>query len=277
MIAILHDLGYPVESLSINPNDVFGRILEPFAIDFSSVLQIDLGSRINLLHQSICTLLSTMYRPVGLSNEQSEDYYKKAEQEKLDGKTLPFFVYGGPQITKDEALEMEYKIAFINKIHSAWSATLAFKNISYLHESDYHGGGNIDYLKLLSRRDILYSIVHHTFEEPKDQAVNRFQFILLLMDDIEETLRFGKGGHKRGINSEYCDLKWEIFEDKTIIELDYSKYKFNAADKYEELSKKYKSQIVTSEKNSTYQIILRFIDSEYEEELSLYMVYDKYI
>ena len=35
MISILHDLGYPVEAISTRPHEVFGRILDPFAIDFS--------------------------------------------------------------------------------------------------------------------------------------------------------------------------------------------------------------------------------------------------
>ncbi|UCG55004.1 MAG: hypothetical protein JSV32_01960, partial [Dehalococcoidia bacterium] len=65
MIAILHDLGYPVEAISNKPHEVFSRILDPFAIDFSSIFQVDLGSRISLLHQSVCDLLSTMYRPKG--------------------------------------------------------------------------------------------------------------------------------------------------------------------------------------------------------------------
>ena len=44
MIAILHDLGYPVEVISSRPHEVFGAILDPFAIDSSSVLQIDIGA-----------------------------------------------------------------------------------------------------------------------------------------------------------------------------------------------------------------------------------------
>ena len=39
MIAILHDLGYPLEVISNKPNDVFGDILKPFAVDYSSIFR----------------------------------------------------------------------------------------------------------------------------------------------------------------------------------------------------------------------------------------------
>ena len=60
MISILHDLGYPIQRLVKTPHEVFKDILEPFAIDFNSIFQSDLGSPIALLYGSICDLLSTM-------------------------------------------------------------------------------------------------------------------------------------------------------------------------------------------------------------------------
>ena len=271
MISILHDLGYPVETISNKPNEVFGRILDPFAIDFGSIFQMDIGSRIFLLHQSLCDLLSTMYRPKGLTYEEEQKFLKEADEKASAG---PFFVQRGPTVSKAEAVEMEFIIASVDKKHSAWSAILAFKNISYLHESDYHGGGSRDYLRLLTRRDILYSIVHHTSEEPKDDAINRFQFILLLIDDIEEAARYGRGGRERGIVSDYCDLQWDISETKVTIELNYSNSNYKAEEKYDELSKKYKAQISQKGINSKYEVVIKFIDKNYEKELIMYLVKD---
>lgn len=271
MISILHDLGYPVETISNKPNEVFGRILDPFAIDFSSIFQVDIGPRISLLHQSLCDLLSTMYRPKGLTSEEKQKFLKEADEKASAG---PFFVQREPTVSKAEALEMEFRIASVDKKHSAWSAILAFKNISYLHESDYHGGGSRDYLTLLTRRDILYSIVHHTSEEPKDDAINRFQFILLLIDDIEETARYGRGGRERGIVSDYCDLQWDISETKVTIKLNYSNYDYKAEEKYDELSKKYKAQISQKGSNSKYGVVIKFIDKDYKKELIMYLVKD---
>ena len=125
--------------------------------------------------------------------EEEKKYFRKADKEEN-----PLPVSRRPTTSKDEGAEMEFRIASVNKAHSAWSSILAFKNIAYLHEGTYHGGGRRDYLKLLTQRDILYSILHHTSEEPKDEAVNRFQFVLLLMDDIEETIRYSRGGKQRG-------------------------------------------------------------------------------
>ena len=272
MIAILHDLGYPVEAISNKPHEVFSRILDPFAIDFSSIFQVDLGSRISLLHQSVCDLLSTMYRPKGLTSEETEKLCEEAD--KKASKDL-LYVPLEPSVTKAEALEMEFKIASVDKIHSAWSAILAFKNINYLHESDYHGGGNRDYLKLLTKRDILYSIVHHTSEEPKDQAMNRFQFILLLMDDIEEAARYSRGGKERGLVSDYCDLKWDVGGAKTVVELDYTYHDYDAQRKYSAVLNKYKSQISKKEVNPAYEIEFRFIDKDFKTDLTLNLVKDK--
>jgi len=268
MIAILHDLGYPVQTISNEANVIFGKILEPFAIDFGSIFQIDMGSRIAVLHQNISDLVSTMYRSDGLDEKKRKKFSEKAKKIKKDKKGVPIWSYQ-PVITKDEELEIEYKIEWANKNHSAWSATFAFKNIPCLHESDFHGGGNIDYLKLLTRRDIIYSILHHTSQEPKDLAVNRFQFILLLMDEIEECGRFGKGGEPRGIASDYCDLYWDFSKQKLELKLDYGEYKYQAAKKFTELSQKFRAQ---TSRSGNYEIEMLFLDkkeAEFEERLKL--------
>ncbi|MCX5831351.1 MAG: hypothetical protein NT140_05620 [Deltaproteobacteria bacterium] len=276
MISILHDLGYPVEAFSNRPHEVFGRILEPFAIDFGSILQLDIGSRITLLHQSLCDLLSTMYRPEGLTAEETKYFEKEADERASNGL---LYVVREPTTTKAEAIEMEFRIASVDKTHSAWSAIFAFKNIAYLHESDYHGGGNRDYLKLLTKRDILYSIVHHTSEEPKDEAVNRFQLILLLMDDIEETIRYSRGGTERGMVSDYCDVKWEVSKTETTIALDYTGYNLEAQSKYKEMENKYKAQISRTNNDSVYGYIIkiRFIDGKnhFQKDLKLFFSKEK--
>lgn len=212
-----------------------------------------------------------MYRPQGLSPEETERYYEEADKNK-SGKLL--LVYKGPTVSKAEALEMEFRIASVEKNHSAWSAVLAFKNISYLHESDYYGAGGRDFLKLLTRRDILYSIVHHTFEEPKDEAINRFQFILLLIDDIEEAVRYSRGGIERGLVSDFCDPKWNISKTEATVELDYRKYNYAAAKKFDEFSKKYKAQIDRSGPEWNYQVVVKFVDKSFEKELTLYLIKD---
>ena len=272
MISILHDLGYPIENMTKTPHDVFRDILSPFAIDFNSIFQIDLGSRITLLHQSVCDLISTTYRPEEITNEEEKKFFEKAEKEE---KPLP--VSRRPTTSKDEGVEMEFRIASVNKAHSAWSSILAFKNIAYLHEGTYHGGGRRNYLKLLTQRDILYSILHHTSEEPNDEAINRLQFVLLLMDDIEETIRYSRGGKLRGVKSKHCEVELEINEEKTIIKLDFTKYGEDAArSKYQEMENKYKAQI--SRKNvevQPYVIEIKIIGEKFEKELKLLLSLDK--
>lgn len=271
MIAILHDLGYPIEAISNKPQEVFGKILDPFALDFMSFFQIDYASRISLLYQNISDLVSTMYRPRGLDENEREELYKKYEK-----KGQPIIIKRYPTTSKDEAHEMEFKIASVDKRHAAWSAILAFKNIKYLHESDYRGGGVRNYLKLLTRRDILSSILHHISEEPADIAVNRFQFILLLIDDIEEAARYSRGGKLRGVLSEFCDIKWIVNNDKATIELDYTNFQASAEKKYNEMLEKYKFQI-SNDRNSGYVITIVFIDNKnnFNKNLSLYLVKDE--
>ena len=274
MIAILHDLGYPIETMIKTPHQIFRDILDPFAIDFNSILQIDLGPRINLLHQSLCDLLSTMYRPEPLTPEQKGDLLEESEKKR---KQIVFL--GRPTLGKDDGVEMEFRIASIDKAHSAWSSILAFKCIVYLHEGTYHGGGERDYLKLLTQRDILYSILHHTSEEPNDEAVNRFQFVLLLVDDIEEAMRYSRGGKPRGLKSEHCDAEWEVDEGKTTIKLDYTKYEPDTShSKYKEMKDKYKvqrSRIINDPKYG-YMIEIRFAGkNDFHEELKLFLSKDK--
>ncbi|MFB3886120.1 MAG: hypothetical protein ACE144_12905 [Thermodesulfobacteriota bacterium] len=274
MISILHDLGYPIQDIIKTPHDVFRKILDPFAIDLNSIFQVDIGSRITLLHQSVCDLVSTTYRPEPITHDEEVKFFMNAEERgKRD-------VYRQPTLSKDEGVEMEFRIASVDKIHSAWSSILAFKNIAYLHESDYHGGGSRNYLKLLTRRDILYSILHHTCEEPNDIAVNRFQFILLLMDDVEETIRYSRGGKLRGLRSKNCKVEWEVDKDKTIIKLDYTEYgKDDAQSKYEEMEKKYKAQESRNSNDPRYGYVIeiRFIDekNKFQEDLKLLLSKEK--
>lgn len=273
MISILHDLGYPIQGIIKTPHEVFRKILDPFAIDFNSIFQIDLGSRITLLHQSVCDLVSTTYRPEPITREEEDKFFKDAEGGSR-------YVHRRPTLSKDEGTEMEFRIASVDKIHSAWSSIFAFKNIAYLHESNYHGGGGRNYLKLLTQRDILYSILHHTSEEPTDAAVNRFQFVLLLMDDIEETIRYSRGGKPRGLESENCEVSWEVGKDKTTIELDYTQYERDRAkSKYREMKNKYKTQRsrINDYPGYGYLIEIRFIDGKinFQEDLKLFLSKEK--
>jgi hypothetical protein len=276
MISILHDFGYPVAAISNRPHEVFGRIVEPFAIDFSSIFQIDLGSRITFLYQSVCDLLSTMYRPELITVDERDKAFEEAAKKRGEQHR----VYRPPTINKDEGVDREFRIASVDKIHSAWSSIFAFKNIAYLHESDYHGGGKRNYLKLLTQRDILYSILHHTSEEPNDEAVNRFQFVLLLMDDIEETIRYSRGGKLRGLKSQNCEVEWKVDEDKTTITLDYTKYERDAAQsKYKEMENRYRIQKSRNNNDPGYGYIIEigFINrrKKFDEHLKLLLSKDK--
>lgn len=274
MISILHDLGYPIEGILKTPHEGFREIFDPFGIDFNSIFQIDLGSPITLLNQSICDLLSTMYRPERITPEEERKYLATAQEQ-----GLIHHEYRPPTRDRDEGIEMEFRIASMDKTHSAWSSILAFKNIVYLHEGTYHGSGRRDYLKLLTQRDILYSILHHTSEEPNDVAVNRFQFVLLLIDDIEETARYSRGGKLRGLKSEHCEVKWKIDKDKTTVKLDYTNYEADTAQsKYEEMKNKYKVQRsrIINDLKYRYMIEIRFDGkNDFHQELKLLLSKDK--
>ncbi len=215
-----------------------------------------------------------MYRPERITPEQEKEYFRTAEQ-----KGLVHHIQRRPTTDKDEAIEMEFRIASVDKIHSAWSSILAFKNIAYLHEGTYHGGGSRNYLKLLTQRDILYSILHHTSEEPNDVAVNRFQFVLLLMDDIEETIRYSRGGKLRGLKSEHCKAEWEVDKDKTTIKLDYTNYEADTPrSKYKEMKNKYKVQRsrIIDDPRYRYMVEIRFDGKNgFHQELKLLLSKDK--
>jgi len=109
----------------------------------------------------------------------------------------------------------------------------------------------------------------------KDEAINRFQFILLLIDDIEEAARYSRGGRERGLVSDFCDLKWKISRMKVTIELDYRKYEYGATEKFNEFSKKYKTQITRRGPEWGFQVVVKFVDKSFEKELTMYLVKDQ--
>jgi len=145
-------------------------------------------------------------------------------------------------IANSEEQEYEFKIAFARKKHPAWSAIYAFSNIAYLHMGSLQPGGGHDYLHLLTVKDILYSIVHHAHEAPTDYMMNRFSFILLLMDDIEEIGRYSKGGKPRGMELSRCNIRWKVDGNHTVIVFDYSAHEGTAKEQFGNLRKKYENQ-----------------------------------
>lgn len=301
MIALLHDFGYPIQTISNKLPQMLSKVLDSFAIDFSSVFQVEVGSRIALLHESVSDCLSRIIRPKGLTEEEdrllTKLVYKGTEGLKEDEKKLlklisrpsikkvknGLIIYRPREIVKSEEQEYEFKIASIRKLHSAWSAVYAFYNIAYLHAGSIKPGGGHDYLHLLTVKDILYSIVHHTNEEPQDLIITRFQFVLLLMDDIEEAVRYSKGGELRGSELNRCGLDWELKTDeaKVEIELDYKKEQIAALNGQKEaLEKKYKHQICQEKKcnecekkkrwSEKYKIIIRFLyEGKCHDELEM--------
>ena len=113
VISIIHDLGYPVETISNKPQEVFGSILAPFAIEFNSVLQTDLGARINFFYQNICDLLATTYRPCGLNPEETQRFYIEAEEQ--NKRAIIPLIQREALISRDEALEMDFRMAAVDK------------------------------------------------------------------------------------------------------------------------------------------------------------------
>ena len=132
---------------------------------------------------------------------------------KTNDKKETLYILRPTEIKKVEEQEYEFRIAFALKKHPAWSAIYAFSQIAYLHAGSRLLGGGHDYLHLLTVKDILYSIVHHSHESPMDYLINRFSFILLLMDEIEEIGRYSKGGEPRGGELSRCKMEWNVTEN----------------------------------------------------------------
>ena len=91
------------------------------------------------------------------------------------------------------------------------------------------------------------------------------------MDDMEERLRYGKGGKKRGLVADYCKIKWHPTPKYTKLELDYSDSQAMAKEKYNELSQRFKAQTL---QNRNYPITIKMIDRDFEKSLELYLSKD---
>lgn len=272
MIASLHDFGYPMEKFEEDINQIFGKILKSFSIDISSLIKVEIGPQITMLNESLSQLLSTVYRPLGLTQDETEKYSREGIAIRDRGEPL-MKKTRHPNIGKDESIEMEFKIASLERSHSAWSAFLAFKMIPYLYMSDFKGGGDRDFLNVMIRREILYSILHHTHEMPTDEAVNRFSFILLFIDDIEDVLRYSHGGKPRGLRSDLCDVYWDIKPDAFQIKMNYPRDSEEASKeaekKYEYLKKRYTIQNLRKGGEWNYNIIIEFSSDNFNEKLEL--------
>lgn len=279
VIALLHDIGYPVERVSNGPSELFGKLVEPFGIDANSSFQINFGSRLFMLYESIGDLLSITHRPKPLNDAEEKQHHEMAIE--LKQKTgLILRSIRKPTAEPDEELKIEFKIASVNREHSAWGAVFAYKNIPFLHPGK-KAAGDLPLKRLMIARDILYSIVHHTNEQPHDDAVNRFQFILLLIDDIEECNRYSKGGRERGRKREHANVNWTIQEDRMQVELEFENNESAseaASEKYRKLCRRYDYQKALVIGN--YPILMRFFQKEHEAdllELKLLLIKDQVV
>jgi len=168
IIALCHDLGYPIEKTS-KINIQAKKIISHFGNMNFSELNYSFDIFNSFLVDKFLNLISSK------ATNKKDD--------KNDGKVI--------MITE---IQTKYRDKFSKSLeeykHGIFSSLLLFKNFTYFLESDYYiSGDNLleeDLRQFYIRKEILRSIAGHTCPKIYHLSLNTLSFLLILCDELQE-------------------------------------------------------------------------------------------
>lgn len=165
IIALCHDLGYPIEKTS-KINIQAKKIISHFGNMNFSELNYSFDIFNSFLVEKFLNIISS-----------------KATNKEFSGKTSIITEVQTKYRDKFSKSLEEYK-------HGIFSSLLLFKNFTYFLESDYYiSGENLseeDLRQFYIRKEILRSIAGHTCPKIYHLSLNTLSFLLILCDELQE-------------------------------------------------------------------------------------------
>lgn len=213
IIALCHDLGYPIEKAS-QINSQAKKIIT----HFGNMQFTELDYNFNIFNTFLLDKFLNVISSKARIEEQNEDKYlcHMSIQPKYKDKF-------------SKSLE-EYK-------HGIFSSLLLFKNLTYFLETDYQSDKkemNLeDIRQFFIRKEILRAISGHTCPRVYHIKLNTLPFLLILCDELQEWNRPNLDYRiEKKILDDNLEVKiseFEITSEKQVIHIEF-KYKFESND-----------------------------------------------
>ncbi len=200
IIALCHDLGYPIEKASkINKN--LRKIISHFGTLNINEFDYSFGNVNNFLIEKFLTIVSS--KPIVRNKKDIEKYGLTAIQSKYRDKL-------------SKSIE-DYK-------HGSFSGLLIFKTLTFFLETDISYPDNDllsfeDTRQFFIRREILRAICSHTCPKLYHLNLNTLPFILIFCDELHEFDR-----------PRFEDMKISFSSDKDKAEVKIKSFKFSEID-----------------------------------------------
>lgn len=173
IIALCHDLGYPIEKSS-KINKQTKKIIS----HFGSIQFTELEYNFSVLN----TFLVEKFLDITSSKVYECDTNKIADKNKSVEKKYITFIQTKYRDKLSKSLE-DYK-------HGIFSSLLLFKSLTYFLETDYFVGNEMlkseDARQFYIRKEILRSIAGHTCPKMYHIELNTLGFLLILCDELQE-------------------------------------------------------------------------------------------
>ena len=261
VIALCHDLGYPIEKTS-QINKQAKKIISYFGnmqfteLDYSfSILNTFLVEKfLNIISSKVCEI--PKYEKEKSENCSKKEFYTSIQTKYRD------------KLSK--SLE-DYK-------HGIFSSLLLFKNLTYFLETDYSVNSNsiddLDAKQFYIRKEILRSIAGHTCPKLYHKELNTLSFLLILCDELQEWNRPNFDNYIS--NHKESEIEIEIKEfaleetQKIHIMMNYSKMnniesfeKFLVINRFKNIHYLLRSAKKDTERKIIFQWEINFSDAKY--------------
>ncbi|MBD3228696.1 MAG: hypothetical protein GF329_10975 [Candidatus Lokiarchaeota archaeon] len=198
IIALCHDLGYPLEKIERLNEEVL-KIVKYFGSSNFRRIQYSLPIQGIILDEHILNFISSKLNKKDISEDIQND---KNNISKVNAYNL----------TIQNKYKNKYSNAYEKFEHGIISCILLMKNLVYFKESDYKLSYNEyiqseDARQFLIRREILRSIASHECNDIYHIYTNNFSFLLIICDEIQE---WGRPIGKNRIYHNGRDIKIKV-------------------------------------------------------------------
>lgn len=242
--ALTHDLGYPLKKIN-KINRSIGRILPYFSISNFNEFNFQYSNiQDNYIRDFLETLSTGLYVVGEELNDYDEDYdiFKDAFDVEKDGdltginvdkikmldkkqfsKLLKLMTVKN-HLIKEVSKHIRYSNDFETLQHGIMSAFLlmkllkAFSNIDIQYIT-YNDIRKIDFVRWISKNEILTAVSDHTSEGYKINAIRDPSSFLTLIDELEEFSRISRANQNRQFVNEFC--KSNIYIEDSYLNIDF--------------------------------------------------------
>lgn len=219
IIALCHDLGYPIEKAT-KLNEQFKNILRYFGASKFDEFHFDFGLLNQFLVKKYLDFISS--KSILIKTTRQDFNYKEVGPEENSVKD---YLLNAP--VGYTALQPKYKDKFAKSLeefkHGIFSGLLIFKTLTYFLESDYTYDKSLlpgeDLRQFNIRKEILRSISSHTCPNIYHLEIKNLSFLLVVCDELQEWDRPNFDDLRTQPDDDFIEMNVDTFNFSDPVEL----------------------------------------------------------